>query len=158
MLIRSIAHWRLAALLLGGLPLAVPSASAVPLDPGPDEALLYYQRADGDYNGWGPHLWNTADCNGSATETSWTQPLAAAETDPEHGALYRIPLSADASCLNLIMHKGDEKDLGGTDLVWRFDELGRRVFTVSGNPQLSSTPISDSAVAIKGARAHWLDP
>ncbi|MDH0425590.1 pullulanase-type alpha-1,6-glucosidase [Stutzerimonas stutzeri] len=158
MLIRSIAHWRLAALLLGGLPLAVPSASAVPLDPGPDEALLYYQRADGDYNGWGPHLWNTADCNGSATETSWTQPLAAAETDPEHGALYRIPLSADASCLNLIMHKGDEKDLGGTDLVWRFDELGRRVFTVSGNPQLSSTPISGSAVAIKGARAHWLDP
>ena len=45
-----------AALLLGGLPLAVPSASAVPLDPGADEALLYYQRADGDYNGWGPHL------------------------------------------------------------------------------------------------------
>ena len=77
--------------------------------PGADEALLYYQRADGDFsNCWGPHLWNTADCNGSATETSWTQPLAAAGTDPEHGALYRIPLSADASCLNLIMHKGDE--------------------------------------------------
>lgn len=72
--------------------------------------------------------------------------------------MYRIPLSANASCLNLIMHKGDEKDLGGGDLTWRFDELGRRVFTVSGNPQLSSTPLNGSAVAIKGARAHWLDP
>ncbi|MEZ3186088.1 DUF3372 domain-containing protein, partial [Pseudomonas sp. LM13] len=158
MLTRSIAYRRLAALVLGGLSLAVQPTSAAPLDPGPDEALLYYQRADGNYNGWGPHLWNTADCNGSATETSWAQPLAAAETDPEYGALYRIPLSAEASCLNLIMHKGDEKDLGGGDLVWRFDELGRRVFTVSGNPQLSSTPLSGSAVAIKGARAHWLDP
>ncbi|KJS30839.1 MAG: alpha-1,6-glucosidase, partial [Pseudomonas sp. BRH_c35] len=158
MLIRSIAYRRLAALALAGFSLAMQSASATPLDPGPDEALLYYQRADGDYNGWGPHLWNTPDCNGSATETSWAQPLAAVDTDPRYGALYRIPLSANASCLNLIMHKGDEKDLGGGDLVWRFDELGRRVFTVSGNPQLSSTPLSGSAVAIKGARAHWLDP
>ena len=158
MLIRSIAYRRLAALVLGGLSLAMQPASAAPLDPGSDEALLYYQRADGDYNGWGPHLWNTPDCNGSATETSWAQPLTAAGTDPEYGAFYRIPLSVDASCLNLIMHKGDEKDLGGGDLTWRFDELGRRVFTVSGNPQLSSTPLSGSAVAIKGARAHWLDP
>ncbi len=158
MLTRSIAYRRLAALALAGFSLAMQSASATPLDPGPDEALLYYQRADGDYNGWGPHLWNTPDCSGSATETSWAQPLAAVDTDPRYGALYRIPLSANASCLNLIMHKGDEKDLGGGDLTWRFDELGRRVFAVSGNPQLSSTPLSGSAVAIKGARAHWLDP
>ena len=110
MLIRSIAHWRLAALLLR---LAAGRAIRFGCSarPWPRRGPLY-QRADGDYNGWG-HLWNTADCNGSATETSWTQPLAAA--GPEHGALYRIPLSADASCLNLIMHKGDEKDLGGTD-------------------------------------------
>ncbi|WP_313475106.1 pullulanase-type alpha-1,6-glucosidase [Stutzerimonas kunmingensis] len=158
MLTRSIAYRRLAALALAGFSLATQSASATPLDPGPDEALLYYQRADGDYNGWGPHLWNTPACNGSATETSWAQPLAAVDTDPRYGALYRIPLSANASCLNLIMHKGDEKDLGGGNLTWRFDELGRRAFTVSGNPQLSSTPLSGSAVAVKGARAHWLDP
>lgn len=158
MLIRSIAYRRLAALALAGFSLAMQPASAAPLDPGPDEALLYYQRADGDYHGWGPHLWNTPGCNGSANETSWAQPLAAVDTDTQYGALYRIPLSTDAGCLNLIMHKGDEKDLGGGDLVWRFDELGRRVFSVSGNPQLSSTPLSGSAVAIKGARAHWLDP
>lgn len=156
--IRSIAYRRLAALVLGGFSLTMQPASAAPLDPGPDEALLYYLRADGDYNGWGPHLWNTANCNGSANETSWEQPIAPAGTDPEYGAFYRIPLSADADCLNLIMHNGDEKDLGGGDLTWRFNNLGQRVFTVSGNPQLSSTPLSGSTIAIRGARAHWLDP
>ena len=158
MLIRSIAYRRLAALILGGFSLALQPTSAAPLDPGPDEALLYYQRADGNYHGWGPHLWNTPGCNGSTNETNWAQPLSAVDTDLQYGALYRIPLSAGASCLNLIMHKGDEKDLGGGDLTWRFDDLGRRVFSVSGNPTLSSTPLSGSAVAIKGARAHWLDP
>lgn len=158
MLIRSIAYRRLAALVLGGFSLAIQAASAVPLDPGPDEALLYYQRADGNYAGWGPHLWNTASCAGSLNETSWDQPLPAAGIDPDHGAYYRIALTADAGCLNLIMHKGDEKDLGGDDLVWRFDEIGRRAFTLSGNAQLSGTPVSGPAVAIKGARAHWLDP
>lgn len=158
MLTRSIAYRRLAALVLGGFSLTLQPASAAPLDPGPDEALLYYQRADSDYNGWGPHLWNTAACSGSLNETSWDQPLPAAGTDPEYGAFYRIPLTADASCLNLIMHRGDEKDLGGADLTWRFDQLGRRVFSLSGNAQLSSTPLKGAAVAIKGARAHWLDP
>lgn len=158
MLTRSIAYRRLAALVFGSLSLTLQPALAAPLDPGPDEALLYYQRADGDYAGWGPHLWNTASCSGSRTETSWDQPMPAAGTDPDYGAFYRIPLTPDANCLNLIMHKGDEKDLGGADLTWRFDELGRRVFTLSGNAQLSSTPLSGAVVAIKGARAHWLDP
>lgn len=80
MLTRSIAFRCLAALALGGSLLAIRPASAAPLDPGPDEALLYYQRADGDYAGWGPHLWNTASCGGSRTETSWDQPLSAAGT------------------------------------------------------------------------------
>ncbi|MHA6495044.1 pullulanase-type alpha-1,6-glucosidase [Pseudomonas borbori] len=144
----------LLTLLLGGL---AATATAEPLEPGPDEALLYYQRSDGVYDGWGPHLWNTLQCTGVRDGTSWDQPLAPAGVDPEHGAWYRIPLSSDASCLNLIMHKGDEKDLGGGDLVWRFEELGRRVFSVSGVAQLSPTPINEAALAIEGARAHWLD-
>ena len=30
------------------------------LEPGPNEALLYYKRLDADYAGWGLHLWNDA--------------------------------------------------------------------------------------------------
>lgn len=144
----------LLTLLLGGL---ASTAAAEPLDPGPDEALLYYQRSDNAYAGWGLHLWNNQQCAGVRDGTSWDQPLAAAGVDPEYGAWYRIPLAADADCLNLIMHKGDDKDLGG-DLLWRFDELGRRVFSLSGSAQLSATPIGGAPLAIDGARAHWLDP
>ena len=72
MLTRSIAYRRLAALALAGFSLAMQSASATPLDPGPDEALLYYQRADGDYNGWGPHLWNTPWFNWAQYDASWS--------------------------------------------------------------------------------------
>jgi len=142
-------------LLLGGL---AATANAAPLEPGPDEALLYYQRDDGTYEGWGLHLWNTPQCTGVRDGTSWEQPLAAAGVDAEYGAWYRILLTADASCLNLIMHRGNDKDLGGGDLTWRFDELGRRVFSLSGSAQLSATPIGATPLVIDGARAHWLDP
>ncbi|WP_332825231.1 pullulanase-type alpha-1,6-glucosidase [Ramlibacter sp.] len=147
----------LLSLLLAGATLAGP-ASAEPLEPGPDEALLYYLRDDGAYAGWGPHLWNSLQCSGVRDGTSWDQPLTPAGVDPEYGAWYRIPLASDASCLNLIMHKGDDKDLGGADLVWRLDQLGRRVFSLSGVAQLSASPIKAAPLAIEGARAHWLDP
>lgn len=142
--------------LLSGL-LASQVALAAPLDPAPDEALLYYQRGDGDYAGWGLHLWNTPQCSGVREETGWDRPLAASGIDPQLDAYYRIPLTAQASCLNLIVHKGDTKDLGGLDHTWRLDELGRRVFSRSGDPRLSAIPLSAPGVAIDGARAHWLD-
>ena len=132
---------RLPRYLLGLLLAGSTLAGAEPLQPGPDEALLYYQRSDGDYAGWGLHLWNTAQCSGVRDGTSWDQPLVPAGIDSEHGAWFSIPLSADASCLNLIMHRGDDKDLGGGDLIWRLDELGRRAFSQSGSAQLSATPI-----------------
>lgn len=144
----------LLTLLLAGL---AGLAAAEPLEPGPDEALLYYQRSDSAYDGWGLHLWNTATCNGTREETPWDRPLLPEGVDTEHGAWYRIPLSADAHCLNLILHKGDVKDLGGGDLVWRLDELGRRVFSRSGDRHLSAEPLGPT-LAIDGARAHWLEP
>ena len=149
---------RLPRYLLGLLLAGSTLAGAEPLQPGPDEALLYYQRSDGDYAGWGLHLWNTPQCSGVRDGTSWDRPLAPAGVDAEHGAWFSIPLSADASCLNLIMHRGDDKDLGGGDLIWRLDELGRRAFSQSGSAQLSATPIVGAPLAIDGARAHWLDP
>ncbi|QLC72699.1 pullulanase-type alpha-1,6-glucosidase [Pseudomonas sp. LPB0260] len=147
---------RLFCLLLSGLSL-IASAAAEPLEPGPAEALLYYQRPAGDYAGWGLHLWNTGQCNGTAEPTSWEQPLLPAGVDGQYGAWYRIALSGADACLNLIMHKGNDKDLGGGDLQWRFAELGRRVFSVSGQAQLSATPIAAPALSLDGARGHWLD-
>lgn len=80
----------LLTLLLGGL---ASTAAAESLEPGPDEALLYYQRNDNAYVGWGLHLWNTPQCTGVRDGTRWDQPPAAAGVDPEYGAWYRIPLN-----------------------------------------------------------------
>src|SRR5690554_6309160 len=60
-------------------------------------------------------------------------------------------------CLNFIVHKGDEKDIGGQDHRWHFGALGNRIFTVSGSQTLSSTPIETDGITIAGASAHWVD-
>lgn len=127
------------------------------IEPGPNEAILYYRRDDASYQDWGLHLWNTESCSGVASPTEWADPLTHAGVSDDYGAYYRIDLSEGAECLNLIMHRGDEKDLGGNDLVWRFSELGRRVFTLSGVAQLSPEPMDAAALTLEGASAHWLD-
>ncbi|MEC7814836.1 MAG: pullulanase-type alpha-1,6-glucosidase, partial [Pseudomonadota bacterium] len=74
-----------------------------------------------------------------------------------YGAYYFIPMREAGNCLNFIMHKGDEKDLGGLDHRWHFDALAPRIFTLSGSQELSTTPLQADRITINGASAHWLD-
>nr|WP_297400531.1 pullulanase-type alpha-1,6-glucosidase [uncultured Marinobacter sp.] len=131
------------------------------LEPGANEALLYYKRSDENYTGWGLHLWNdaAAGCDGLAegVPTDWASPRLPDGVSDTYGAWYRIPMREAGNCLNFIMHKGDEKDIGGVDHRWHFDDLGNRIFTLSGSQQLSQTPLEAEAVTIAGAQAHWLD-
>lgn len=131
------------------------------LTPGPNEALLYYQREDDNYEGWGLHLWNdtAAGCDGLAegVPTEWNSPRLADGVSDSYGAYYFIPLRDAGNCLNFIMHRGDDKDLGGQDHRWHLEELGNRIFTISGSATLSPDPITGDALAIEGAKAHWLD-
>src|SRR5690554_4088179 len=131
------------------------------LEPGPNEALLYYKRPDASYDGWRLHLWNDsgAGCDGlpQGVATEWDSPRRADGVSDTYGAWYRIPMREAGNCFHFIMHKGDDKDLGGQDHRWHFEALGQRVFTVSGSPKLSRTPIETDSVAITGASAHWVD-
>ncbi|GBO90066.1 pullulanase-type alpha-1,6-glucosidase [Marinobacter salsuginis] len=131
------------------------------LEPGENEALLYYKRPDENYSGWGLHLWNNpADgCDGLAegVPTEWSSPRLPDGISDTYGAWYLIPMREAGECMNFIMHKGDEKDLGGLDHRWHFGALGDRIFTLSGSQELSQTPIEAEAVTIAGAKAHWLD-
>ncbi|WP_380167172.1 pullulanase-type alpha-1,6-glucosidase [Jannaschia sp. R86511] len=70
-----------------------------------DLAVLHYTRPAGDYDGWGLHTWT-----GSANPTEWADPLPPVATD-RFGQVYEVPLVDDATLLNYILHKGDEKDL-----------------------------------------------
>jgi len=70
-------------------------------------ARIHYHRADGDYTGWGLHLWGDAIAEGAATE--WTSPRPPSGQDA-FGVYFEIPLADPTASLNFIIHRGDEKD------------------------------------------------
>ncbi|MEV0429158.1 pullulanase-type alpha-1,6-glucosidase [Micromonospora sp. NPDC050495] len=70
----------------------------------PSTAVIHWRKADGDYAGWGLHLWD-----GAATPTDWGSPLMPEKIDA-YGAVFRVPLAAGATGLSYIVHRGDTKD------------------------------------------------
>ncbi|GAB1640510.1 pullulanase-type alpha-1,6-glucosidase [Krasilnikovia sp. MM14-A1259] len=124
-------------------------------DPAQEEntAILHYRRADGDYSGWGLHVWD-----GAATGTDWGSPLQPSGTDA-FGAVFRVPLAAGAKGLSYILHKGDTKDLPA-DQRLDFGTAGREVWLLAGE---AHRLLPQEAVAGGGeidltkSRAVWLD-
>jgi pullulanase-type alpha-1,6-glucosidase len=116
-------------------------------------AVLHYRRADGDYAGWGLHLWD-----GAASPTDWASPMPPSGQDA-YGAVFRVPLANEGSALNYIVHNGDTKDLPDDqrlDLV----TVGHEVWIQSGvEGYLLPSPKGGAArdTDITRARANWID-
>ncbi|WP_232301221.1 pullulanase-type alpha-1,6-glucosidase [Gilvimarinus agarilyticus] len=90
-----------------------------------DQAIIFYQRDDADYQGWGLHLWNNETCgaldDAAIGAITWDAPFAATGFDDSYGAYYLLELNAPATesgCVNFIVHKGDEKALGDADALF----------------------------------------
>ncbi|GHI51965.1 hypothetical protein Srubr_18110 [Streptomyces rubradiris] len=118
----------------------------------PAKAVLHYHRADGDYDGWGLHVWT-----GAAHPTDWSRPLEPVKTDA-YGAVFEVPLTAGATSLGYIIHKGDEKDLPA-DRSLDLTADGHEVWLVSGQekhllPQPAGTA---AALDLTTAEAVWID-
>jgi pullulanase-type alpha-1,6-glucosidase len=118
-----------------------------------NSAVLHYHRPDGDYAGWGLHVWT-----GAATPTEWTAPLLPVGRDG-FGLVFRVPLAEGAQSLNYIVHRGDEKDLPADqslDLrangheVWLLAATEGYLLPMSG----AVGPDAD----LTKARAIWIDP
>ena len=128
--------------------------------PAADEAILFYQRPDGDYDGWVLHLWNDDNCPASVQQpTTWPQGPSIDGVDPVYGGYYIIPLQQDhAGCLNFIIHDAEGvKDISQHDLL--MDLTGERMaWTISGVAGVFSEPLTEVAVSITGAAAHWVTP
>ncbi len=60
-------------------------SNPAPVTPDKTKAVLHYQRADGDYDGWGLHTWT-----GAAQPTDWSKPLLPVRVDA-YGAVYEVP-------------------------------------------------------------------
>ncbi|MFY1693692.1 pullulanase-type alpha-1,6-glucosidase [Plantactinospora sp. WMMB782] len=139
-----------------GDPTVYPSRRAATGQPDPpvDEsvAVLHYRRADGDYSGWGLHVWD-----GAADPTDWADPLPPAGRD-EFGITFRVPLAAAATGLSYIIHNGDTKDLPD-DQRLDFGTAGRQAWLLAGTPGrlLPATGSAAPDLDITKQRAHWVD-
>ncbi|MFC3741277.1 pullulanase-type alpha-1,6-glucosidase [Paractinoplanes deccanensis] len=135
-----------------------PSRQAATGEPDPpqdqDTAILHYRRADGDYDGWGLHVWD-----GAANPTDWASPLRPAGTDA-FGVFFRVPLAAGATALSYILHKGDAKDLPD-DQKLTFADGGREIWLLGGeSPRLAPVVKRTGAggvVDLTKSSAVWID-
>ncbi|OII70231.1 sulfonate ABC transporter ATP-binding protein [Streptomyces sp. CC77] len=127
-----------------------PDGAYPPQDTG--KAVLHYQRADGDYDGWGLHVWT-----GAAEPTDWSRPLMPVRTDP-YGAVYEVPLAAGATSLSYIIHKGDEKDLPA-DQSLDLKATGHEVWLLGGQEKhlLPQPEGGGAALDLTQSAAVWID-
>ncbi|WP_229758586.1 pullulanase-type alpha-1,6-glucosidase [Peterkaempfera bronchialis] len=128
------------------------TANPDPAAPGTSQAVIHYHRADGDYDGWGLHVWT-----GAATGTDWGSPLRPVRKDA-FGAVFEVPLADGATSLSYIVHRGDAKDLP-TDQSLDLSGTGHEVWINGGQegyilPQLGSV---GADLDLTAAKAQWID-
>ncbi len=116
------------------------------------KAVLHYHRADGDYTGWGLHVWT-----GAANPTDWTSPIQPTRID-SYGAVFEVPLADGATSLSYIIHNGDTKDLP-SDQSLDFASSGHEVWLLDGTEKyLLPQPKGSSADLDLGkSEAQWID-
>ncbi|MEU0003688.1 pullulanase-type alpha-1,6-glucosidase [Streptomyces sp. NPDC006314] len=116
------------------------------------KAVVHYHRADGNYDGWGLHVWT-----GAAHPTDWSNPLKPVKTDT-YGAVFEVPLTAGATSLSYIIHKGDDKDLP-TDQSLDLKADGNEVWLLNGQEEhlLPQPAGSAAALDLTTSKAIWLD-
>ncbi|MFK8910155.1 pullulanase-type alpha-1,6-glucosidase, partial [Streptomyces sp. YS-3] len=115
-------------------------------------AVIHYQRADGDYSGWGIHTWT-----GAATPTDWSKPLPPVRTDA-FGAVFEVPLKEGATGLSYILHRGDTKELA-SDRSLDLAAYGHEVWLLGGVEKYLLPMGSGSAadLDLTKSRAQWID-
>jgi pullulanase-type alpha-1,6-glucosidase len=126
--------------------------AAPPAQDDADTAIVHYHRPDGEYEGWGLHVWED-----TVEEVTWTTPLPPAGED-EFGVFWTVALAADAELLGVIVHKGDEKDPGPD----QFLDLtqSREAWILSGDTNVyTSAPDPKAILAgdITQQAAHWVN-
>ncbi|MFC4529216.1 pullulanase-type alpha-1,6-glucosidase [Sphaerisporangium dianthi] len=115
-------------------------------------AILHYRRPDGNYDGWGLHVWN-----GAAQPTEWAAPLQPTGTDG-FGVYYRVPLAEGATSLSYIIHKGDDKDLP-SDQSLDLSVTGHEAWRPAATEGylLPQPPARGADADLSKAAAHWID-
>ena len=93
------------ALEIGPPPVGEPGAES------PEWLVVHYTRPDGDYEGWGLHVWGDVE-----HEPSWQDPLPFAG-QTAYGRFAWVKLRPGARSVGIIVHRGDEKDVAEDRIV-----------------------------------------
>lgn len=126
------------SLLLQAVPAVPAAARSLAQTTSCEEVTIHYRRRNAEYTDWGLHVW------GPTTETvTWESPLQPAGQD-DYGIYWTVKMQADATLLNYIVHKGDEKD-PGPDQSMTFSTTGCEIWLTQGKPD--QFPDAASALA-----------
>ncbi|HFB66118.1 MAG TPA: DUF3372 domain-containing protein [Aeromonadales bacterium] len=153
---------------------ADPNAPPPSVKPGPNQAILFYNRAnkgaandpaDTSYDRWKLHTWNDDKCNSYAQDSlaaSWGNGVVHTGIDPNYGAYWILNLKDGyTDCANFIIHDIDEKEMGGADfqmnLVQDDPDFVRMNWTISGFAGVFEFPILKLGAVIQDFAAHWID-
>lgn len=150
-----------------------PNAPAPSVMAGPRQAVLYFKKLDGNYEGYRLHTWNNDACDAlepSSIAASWADGLPFTGVDRNYGAYWVLNLkegvgSKATDCANFLVHIGVDdagKELGGDQKLPlgvkapgpQFSRMG---WTFSGTSSVFAYPVVSLGVQISDSAAHWLD-
>jgi pullulanase-type alpha-1,6-glucosidase len=128
------------------------------------QAVIYFNKADSDYTDWGLYVWDDSGASfdisalpSTNTGTAWGSPLLNSGIDDQYGAYFIVTFdSPDWSGFNFILHKGDEKELGGGEIYFDRAIYQQDLYAFSGVSQVFANPTTELPVSVEGMSAHWL--
>jgi pullulanase/glycogen debranching enzyme len=148
-------------------PCNAPALSTVvtPVPPGtgtgatPINVKVHYHRPDGQYAGWGLHVWQINDAGQFIADypgVTFPQPLQPAGFD-DYGPVFQIEAAkftaAKAAGFGFIVHQGDTKDPDG-DRLWSFGD-GAELWLASGDATIFRTNPLAGALDLATVRVHY---
>ncbi|MBM32919.1 MAG: pullulanase [Rheinheimera sp.] len=148
-----------------------PNAPVPVVFAGENQAVLFYNRPDDNYNGYRLHTWNNEACDAyqdSSIAESWANGLIHDGVDTNYGAYWILELKpgyagTEGACGNFIIHIGTD-DAGkdpGADMRMPLSQddpdFSRMNWVFSGVNSVFEFPVVSLGVSIQGAAGHWLD-
>jgi uncharacterized membrane protein len=126
-------HTADAAVIAAAAGAAAAVAAADEEEDGGTSAVIHYHRHNGDYEGWGLHVWT-----GFEGDVEWEGPLWPAGSD-DFGIYFEVPVAEGAEGLAYIIHRGDEKDQWN-DQYLDFAADGSEVWIMQNTPGYVDAP------------------
>lgn len=132
-----------AAAAVGLLACALGAAAQSSANPPAGSAAINYHRCDGNYEGWGAHLWKDGGIPLPGIE--WQKPMPPSGKS-DFGVYWTVKLDDFVNGrVNYIIHKGDSKDQGGRDMA--FDGKATREIWVNNGDRKIYTSLEDARKA-----------